>query len=82
MSRNIKKSPFFKYNFLKNTKQWIKIFNKNLIIMPKDIDYIYYIYNGQTFIKIKIIQDMIGYKFGEFINTKKRHIYKKMKKKR
>ena len=83
MSRNNQKSPFFKYNLTNNNQnKWIKIFNKNLIIMPKDIDCIYNIYNGQIFIKIKIIKDMIGYKFGEFINTKKRYIYKKAKKKR
>ena len=49
--------------------------------MPKDIDSIFNIYNGKDFIKIKILKDMIGYKFGEFINTRKRYIYKKQKKK-
>lgn len=83
MSRNNKKSPFFKYSSLKNNqKKWIKIFNKNLVIMPKDIDLTYNIYNGKDFIKIKISKDMIGYKFGEFINTRKRYIYKKTKKKK
>ena len=81
MSRNSKKSPFFKYNLKNNQKKWIKIFNKNLTIMPKDIDNIFNIYNGKDFIKIKILKDMIGYKFGEFINTRKRYTYKKTKKK-
>ena len=80
MSRNIKKAPFFKYNLVNNQKKWIKIFNKNLVIMPQYINYIYNIYNGKTFIKIKITSDMVGYKFGEFINTRKRYIYKKKKK--
>jgi len=82
MSRNSKKSPFFKYNLINNQKKWVKIFNKNLVIMPQDIDIIFNIYNGQSFIKLKIIKDMIGFKFGEFINTRKRYIYKKAKKKR
>jgi ribosomal protein S19 len=82
MSRNNKKSPFFKYNLINNQKKWIKIFNKNLVIMPKDIDINYNIYNGKTFIKLKITKDMLGYKFGEFINTKKRNIYIKKKKKK
>jgi ribosomal protein S19 len=82
MSRNKKKSPFFKYNLINNQKKWIKIFNKNLVIMPKDIDVNYDIYNGKNFIKLKITKDMLGYKFGEFINTKKKHIYKKFKKKK
>jgi ribosomal protein S19 len=50
--------------------------------MPQDIDIIYNIYNGKNFIKLKITKDMLGYKFGEFINTKKKHIYKKLKKKK
>jgi small subunit ribosomal protein S19 len=80
MSRSKTKAPFFKYNLIRKKKNWIKIFNKNLTIMPQYIDYIYNIYNGKTFINIKVTKDMIGYKFGEFINTKKRHIYKKKKK--
>jgi small subunit ribosomal protein S19 len=81
MSRSIQKAPFFKYNLINNQKKWIKIFNKNLVIMPQYINYIYNIYNGKTFIKIKITNDMVGHKFGEFINTRKRYIYKKKKKK-
>lgn len=73
MSRNKKKSPFFKYHkIINNNKKWIKIFNKNLVIMPQDINNIYNIYNGQNFIRLKIIKDMIGYKFGEFIYTRKK----------
>lgn len=82
MSRNSKKSPFFKYNLRNNKKKWIKIFNKNLVIMPKDIDFIFNVYNGKEFIKIKILKEMIGYKFGEFINTRKKYVYKKNKKKK
>jgi ribosomal protein S19 len=81
MSRSIQKAPFFKYNLVNNQKKWIQIFNKNLVIMPEYVSYIYNIYNGKTFIKIQITKDMVGYKFGEFINTRKRYIYKKKKKK-
>jgi ribosomal protein S19 len=81
MSRSIQKAPFFKYNLVNNQKKWIQIFNKNLVIMPEYVNYIYNIYNGKTFIKIQITKDMVGYKFGEFINTRKRYIYKKKKKK-
>jgi ribosomal protein S19 len=82
MSRNNKKSPFFKCNLINNQKKWIKIYNKNQVIMPKDIDVNYNIYNGKTFIKLKITKEMLGYKFGEFVNTRKKNIYKKVKKKK
>jgi len=38
------------------------------------------IYNGKTFITIKIIDEMIGHKLGEFISTRKQFSYKKKKK--
>ncbi len=78
MSRNKNKGPFFKVKLLKK-KEWIQIFNKNLTILPEYINYRINVYNGKTFINLKIDEKMIGYKFGEFINTRKKHIYKKKK---
>jgi small subunit ribosomal protein S19 len=78
MSRSKYKGPFFKVHLIKN-KQYIKIYNKNLTILPEYIDHFINIYNGKNFVNLKINQKMIGYKFGEFINTRKKHIYKKKK---
>ncbi len=81
MSRSQYKGPFFKVNLIKNikNKQWIKIYNKNLTILPEYINHFVNIYNGKTFVNIKINEKMVGFKFGEFINTRKKHIYKKKK---
>jgi len=73
MYKNKYKGPFFKVNLLKK-KQWIKIDNKNLTILPEYVDHFVNIYNGKTFINIKINEKMIGLKFGEFVNNKKKHI--------
>ena len=54
MSRSKYKGPFFKVNLLKK-KQWIKIDNKNLTILPEYVDHFVNIYNGKTFINIKIV---------------------------
>jgi len=78
MSRSKNKGPFFKVNLLKK-KQWIKIDNKNLVILPEYVNQFVNIYNGKTFVTLKINNKMIGFKFGEFINTRKKHIYKKKK---
>ncbi len=78
MSRSKYKGPFFKVHLIKN-KQYIKIYNKNLTILPEYIDHFINVYNGKNFVNLKISQKMIGYKFGEFINTRKKHIYKKKK---
>jgi len=78
MSRSKNKGPFFKVNLLKK-KQWIKIDNKNLVILPEYVNQFVNIYNGKTFVTLKINNKMIGFKFGEFVNTRKKHIYKKKK---
>jgi ribosomal protein S19 len=79
MSRSKYKGPFFKVHLIKN-KRFIKIYNKNLTILPEYVGYFVNLYNGRTFININIIEKMIGFKFGEFISTRKKHIYKKKKK--
>ena len=78
MSRSKYKGPFFKVNYLKN-KKWLKITNKNLTILPEYNNHSVSIYNGKLFINLEINNKMIGFKFGEFINTRKKHIYKKKK---
>ena len=80
MSRSLYKGLFYKLNILTNQK-YTKIYNKNLIILPEYINLSFSIYNGTKFIFLKIQKKMIGYKFGEFIYTKKKHIFKKKKKK-
>ena len=79
MSRSKYKGPFFKVNLI-TKNEWIQIYNKNLTILPEYINSIVNIYNGKKFIKLKINEKMIGFKFGEFINTRKKHIYKKKNK--
>lgn len=73
MSRSIYKGFFLKKDLFKIKKnQRIEIISKNLTILPEYINKFAHIYNGQTFIYLKISQNMIGYKFGEFIYTKKK----------
>lgn len=79
MSRSKYKGPFFKVNLKKN-KKWVKIDNKNLTIVPEYINTFINIYNGKMYKNLKITEKMIGFKFGEFINTRKKHIYKKKNK--
>lgn len=40
------------------------------------------VYNGQTFRSIFITQEMLGFRFGDFIITKKRCIYRIKKRKK
>nr|YP_010394801.1 ribosomal protein S19 [Phytophthora versiformis]DAZ89238.1 TPA_asm: ribosomal protein S19 [Phytophthora versiformis] len=79
MSRSKYKGPFFKVNLIQKKKQWIKINNKNLTILPEYSNHSISVYNGKIFINLEINDKMIGFKFGEFINTRKKYIYRKKK---
>lgn len=79
MKRKSTKGPFFDRFLQLKDKQPIKIMNKNSVILPNYIDLNFKIYNGKKFIDLKIIDLMVGYRFGEFIETRKRPIHKKKK---
>lgn len=81
MSRSKYKGPFFKKNLFKNNKKIQKIHSKNLIILPEYINKILEIHNGKIYVKLRITDKMVGYKIGEFIYTRKKHIFKFKKKK-
>lgn len=67
-------------NAISSSKNVIKTTSKNSIIVPSFIGLTFQIYNGKTFITVKIIEEMINHKFGEFINTRKQFSYKKKNK--
>jgi small subunit ribosomal protein S19 len=50
-------------------------------IMPHCIDRTYDIHNGKQYVKVSVTYDMVGYKFGAFVKTKKKvvHINRKSK---
>jgi len=64
-------------SFNKNNK---KVWSRSSIILPKFVGKKFKIHQGKRFITIKVTQDMIGFKFGEFSPTRqKRKITNKNK---
>lgn len=61
-------SPF-KINEKKN---YFKVWSRRSTITLHLVNKTLYIYNGKIFEKLLITPDMIGFKFGDFIFTKKR----------
>ncbi len=55
----------------KNKKQ-IKTHLRDLIIVPKMVDYTICIHNGKQFIPIQIIPEMLGHRLGEFSVTREK----------
>jgi small subunit ribosomal protein S19 len=87
MIRSIWKGTFidnclFKINNKKNKNKIIKIYSRRSIIFPHFINKKVNIYNGNKFILVKITNDMIGHKFGEFALTRQLYVFKGKKKKK
>lgn len=53
--------------------------SKNSIILPNFVELSLRVYNGKTFTILKIIDEMVGHKLGEFVSTRKQFSYKKKK---
>jgi len=53
-----------------------KVWSRRSMILPEYIEQKFLIYNGKTFISLKVDTDMVGHKFGEFANTRKKPIHK------
>ncbi len=88
MNRVKWKGPYIENNLLEKIKNGklisknnIKTISKNSTIIPKFIGITLKIYNGKRFTFIKIIEEMVGHKIGEFIATRKQFSYKKKKNK-
>ena len=78
------KGPLVNKNSIKNiqnsktTHTSIKI-TRSSKILPKFLKKTFEIYNGNEFHEILVSEEMIGYRFGEFVATRKRFSFKKKK---
>jgi ribosomal protein S19 len=53
------------------------IYKKQTYIQLKDLNKKFLVYNGKDFQKLIVQEGMIGYKFGEFVMTRKVVMFKK-----
>ena len=78
MSRSVWKGPFVDPNLLKkveklknNTKTTpIKTWSRKCTIIPEFVGHSFLIHNGKKFIPIRISDEMVGHKLGEFSPTR------------
>ena len=78
MSRSVWKGPFVDPSLLKkveklkdqSNRQPIKTWSRKSTIIPEFVGYSFLIYNGKKFIPIKISEEMVGHKLGEFSPTR------------
>ena len=78
MSRSIWKGPFVDPSLLKkveklkdqSNKPPIKTWSRKSTIIPEFVGFSFLIHNGKKFIPIKISEEMVGHKLGEFSPTR------------
>ena len=78
MSRSLKKGPYIDERLLKKLKKVsdpkkdiIKTWARNSTISPEMIGFIIGVHNGKIHIPVKINEEMVGHKLGEFALTRK-----------
>lgn len=89
MTRSLFKGFFINNKLLKdalsaknNNMKQIYTRSRSSVITFDFLDLIVNVYNGKKYLPVKIKEDMLGYKFGDFIFTKKKMVFRKKKKKK
>lgn len=57
---------------IRNKEKNIKTHCRSMIILPEMIDISIDVHDGKNFIKVRITSEMIGYRLGEFVMTRKK----------
>ena len=78
MARSVWKGPFVEESLIKKvdkgknnpTKKPIKTWSRKSTIIPEFVGHSFLIHNGKKFIPIKISEEMVGHKLGEFSPTR------------
>ena len=78
MSRSVWKGPFVDPSLLKKVEKLknvtkktpIKTWSRKSTIIPDFVGHSFLIHNGKKFISIKISEEMVGHKLGEFSPTR------------
>jgi len=80
MARSLKKGIFSDVPMKQKTGIQ-DIWSRRSMILPLHVHQEVQVHNGKTFHKIKVTQEMIGHKFGEFARTRKQAKHKTLKQK-
>lgn len=78
MSRSSKKGPYVDPKVLKkitglkpDDKTVIKTWSRASEISPEMVGFIFGVHNGKDFIPVRIVEEMVGHRLGEFSLTRK-----------
>lgn len=78
MTRSLKKGPFVDPSLIKKiknkkpgTSEVIKTWSRASMISPEMIGFTFGVHNGKEFVPVKITEEMVGHRLGEFAPTTK-----------
>ena len=78
MSRSLKKGPYVDEKLLKKIKnlksgggEVIKTWKRSCVISPEMIGFTFGVHNGRDFVSVRVTENMVGHKLGEFAPTTK-----------
>ena len=78
MTRSLKKGPFIDPRLLQKiegknpqTEGMIKTWSRASQISPEMVGFLFGVYNGKTHLEVRVTEDMVGHRLGEFSPTKK-----------
>jgi len=79
MARSLKKGPYVAPSLMKkvtklnseNKKEVIKTWSRRSTIFPEFVGFTFAVHNGKEHIPVYVTEDMVGYKLGEFVQTRK-----------
>ncbi len=78
MSRSLKKGPYVDPKLLEKVaalksgnETSIKTWSRASEIAPEMVGYLFGVHNGKTFIEVRVTEEMIGHRLGEFSFTRK-----------
>lgn len=78
MTRSIKKGPYVDPKLLKKISKInphdnviIKTWSRDSQISPEMVGHTFGVHNGRDFVPVKIVEEMVGHRLGEFSLTRK-----------
>lgn len=78
MSKSLKKGPHIDERLLAKIQNLkvdsapvIKTWSRSATIVPEMIGFIFGVHNGKDFIQVRVTEEMVGHKLGEFSSTTK-----------
>ncbi len=77
MGRSVKKGPYIDRKLLKKitgqkergSREPIRTWARGCTIIPEFVGHTFSVHNGRTFVRVYVIEDMVGHKLGEFSPT-------------